>query len=125
MISKALDGLCSSGKGWSEKLADCLREMGCTPCKAEPDIWMRKKGDLYKCIGSYVDDLAIAAKTRKKSYNYKLKETGPITFHLRCGFYRDDDGILCMQTRKYIEKMSETYERDQAKQEISLTSRKR
>jgi Reverse transcriptase (RNA-dependent DNA polymerase) len=92
--------------------------MGFKPCKAEPDIWMRKKGNLYEYIGSYVDDLAIAAQNPKeiideleKRHSFKLKGTGPITFHLGCDFYRDSDNVLCMQPRKYIEKMIETYER--------------
>ena len=51
-IFKAPFGLCSSGKRLSERLADYPQEMGFTPCKAEPDIWMRKKGYLYEYIGS-------------------------------------------------------------------------
>ena len=39
--------------------------MGFTPCRAEPDIWMRRNGNVYKYIAVYVDDLAIAAKTFK------------------------------------------------------------
>ena len=112
MTIKALYGLRSAGKRWSERLADCLRETGFTPCKADPDIWMRKKGDLYEYIGSYVDDLSIAIiEELQTKHNFKLNGTGPITFHLGCDFYRDDDGVLCMQPRKYIEKMIETYER--------------
>jgi hypothetical protein len=49
---------------------------------------MRKNGNLYEYIGSYVDDLAIAAQDPKRisdelqnRYNFKLKGTGPITFH--------------------------------------------
>jgi Reverse transcriptase (RNA-dependent DNA polymerase) len=49
IISKALYGL-------------HIREIGFFPCKAEPDIWMRKKGNRYEYIVVYVDDLAIAMK---------------------------------------------------------------
>ena len=75
-----------AGKRWSETLADCLLEMDFTPCKAEPDIWMRKKGDLYKYIASYLADLAIASKNPKEiieelqtRHNFKSKGTGPPT----------------------------------------------
>jgi len=59
VIFKALYGLRSSGARWHERFADCLREMGFTPSKAEPDIWMRQNGDIYEYIGVYIDDLAI------------------------------------------------------------------
>jgi hypothetical protein len=44
IISKALHGLQSSGARWHNRFADCVREIGFFPCKAEADIWMRKKG---------------------------------------------------------------------------------
>jgi hypothetical protein len=31
----------------------------------------------------------------EKKCEYKLKGTGPITFHLGCDFSRDKDGVLC------------------------------
>ena len=40
IIHKALYGLRSSGARWHDRFADCLRDMGFTPSKAEPDIWM-------------------------------------------------------------------------------------
>ena len=78
---------------------------------------MRKKGDLYEFIGLNVDDLAITAKDSKEiigelqnKHNFKLKGTRPMTFRFGCDFYRNDDGVLSMQPRKYIEKIIETYE---------------
>ena len=62
VIYKALYGLRTSGLRWHERFADCLREMGFSPCKAEPDIWMRPNGDAYEYIAVYVDDIAMAAK---------------------------------------------------------------
>ena len=117
VIYKALYGLRSSGQRWHERFAECLEEMGFFPCKAEPDIWMRKNGDVYEYIATYVDDLAIAAKdpesitnTLMNKYKFKLKGTGPIKFHLGCDFWRDTDGVMCMAPLKYIEKMVASYE---------------
>ena len=66
----------------------------------------------------YVDDLAIAAKDPdslckllKEKYKYKLKGTGPISFHLGCDFFRDQEGVLCMAPRKFIDKLVMAYER--------------
>jgi hypothetical protein len=50
IIVKALYGLCTSGLHWRERFADCLRNEGFSPCKAEPDIWMRLNGDLYEYV---------------------------------------------------------------------------
>ena len=62
VIVKALYGLKSSGLRWHERFADALRNMDFFPSKAEHDIWMRDKGDHYKCIAVCVDDLLIASK---------------------------------------------------------------
>ena len=117
VIQKALYGLRTSGLRWHERFADCLRAEGFTPCKAEPDIWMRPNGDVYEYIAVYVDDLAIAMLRPKEftqllidKYKFKLKGTGPISFHLGCDFVRDNEGILCLKPRKYIDRMVATYE---------------
>jgi len=92
--------------------------MGFTPSKAEPDIWLRRSDDKYEYIAVYVDDLAIAARDPKQivetlmeKYKFKLKGTGPISFHLGMDFFRDDHGVLCMAPRQYIEKMCGNFER--------------
>jgi Reverse transcriptase (RNA-dependent DNA polymerase) len=60
VIGKAQYCLQSSGARWHDRFADCIRELGFFPCKAEPDIWVRKKCSIYKYIAVYIDDLAIA-----------------------------------------------------------------
>jgi hypothetical protein len=46
-IYKALYGLRSSGLRWHKKFAAFMRSMGFQPCKMEPDIWLRQKGNIY------------------------------------------------------------------------------
>lgn len=118
VISKALYGLRTSGKRWAETFSETLMELGFTPSKAEPTIWMRRNGDIYEYIAVYVDDLCLAMKnpqafcdTLMNTYKYKLKGTGPISFHLGCDFFRDEEGVLCMAPKKYIDKMMSGYER--------------
>jgi hypothetical protein len=48
VIYKVLYGLCSSGLRWNQRFYACLRDMGFFPCKAEPDIWMRRVDDHYE-----------------------------------------------------------------------------
>jgi Reverse transcriptase (RNA-dependent DNA polymerase) len=45
IITKALYGLKSSGFRWRERFCDVLKQMGFQSSRAEPDIWMRDKGD--------------------------------------------------------------------------------
>ena len=115
-IHKALYGLCSSGKRWSETFSEVLKDMGFFPSLAEHDIWMRHCGDHYEYVAVYVDDLLIASKDPNAiikaltdKYHFKLKGTGPVTFHLGCDYVRDDDGVLCWEPKKYIERMSDAY----------------
>ena len=117
VIFKSLYGLRTSGVRWHERFADCLREMGFQPCKAEPDVWLRPNGELYEYIAVYVDDLAIAAKDPQGiinmltgKFNFKLKGTGPIAFHLGMDFFRDKDNTLCFAPKKYIKKMVDSYQ---------------
>ena len=57
-----------------------------------------KEGDIYEYVAVYVDDLAIVMRNPEEfcnllidKYKYKLKGTGPITFHLGIEFFRDAD----------------------------------
>ena len=49
--------------------------------------------------------------TLTNKYNFKVKGTGPIQFHLGADFERDPDGTLVMSPTKYISRMVQTYER--------------
>src|SRR5687768_7881260 len=118
LIYKALYGLRSSGARWHERLSDVLRKEGFTPCRAEPDIRMRKNGEQYEYVAVYVDDLAFALKNPqafidilKNDYQFKIKEAGPLEFDLGADFFRDEDGTLCMAPQKYIERLVASYEK--------------
>lgn len=117
LISRALYGLRSSGARWHDRLSGVLKNDGFTPCKAEPDIWMRRNGELHEYIAVYVEDLAFAMKDPgqfvdilKTKYGFKIKEAGPLKFHLGADFYRDEKGILCMAPQKYIERLIQSYD---------------
>jgi len=64
-----------------------------------------------------VNDIAASAKDPKviinllqDKYQFKLKGTGPTSFHLGCNFARDEDMTMCTSPRKYIRKLQGTYE---------------
>ena len=83
----------------------------------EPDIWLRPHGeDHYECIAVYVDDLLIVSKDPESAidvlinkHSFKLKGTGPISYHLDFYFGRDDDCTLHFAHNKYIETMVGCY----------------
>lgn len=117
VISRALYGLRSSSSRWADRMADVLRDLGFQSCKAEPDVWLRPNGDVYEYVAVYVDDLALAMKEPQSfvdlltnKYKFKLKGTGPISFHLGMDFSRDKDGTLCMSSKKYTEKVIANYQ---------------
>ena len=41
IIVHALYGLKSSGGPFSRHISDCMRNLGYTPCKADPDLWFK------------------------------------------------------------------------------------
>ena len=111
IIYKALYRLKTSGKEFGQLLQECLLEIGFVPSLAEAFIYVRKCDDHYKYIVTYVDDLAIIMKDPQSlidqltaaSYNFKLKGSGSLNFHLGCGFSCDNDGTLYMDPGKYID----------------------
>ena len=118
IIYKALYGLRSSGKEFGDLLAACLKDLGFSPSKAEAEIFMRERNGAYEYVATYVDDLCLVMKNpeeflsilQSEPYSFKLKGSGPMSFHLGCGFDRDSTGVLRMDPRKYIDKMVQAYE---------------
>ena len=68
IFNKALYGLKSIGKRWVERFHDIIKDMGFTPFKADPCIFMRENQKLkcYEYVATYVDDLCIAAQNPGK-----------------------------------------------------------
>ena len=50
-----------------------------------------------------------------------MKVTGVISYHLGCDFFRDDEDILCMVPKKYIEKMIDWYLKNMFNKKPSTT----
>ena len=82
----------------------------------EPDIWLRDCSDHCEYTEVHVDDLLIVSKDPsniidilESNCKFKLKGTGPISYHLGCNFDRDENGTLCFAPRKYTEKMEESH----------------
>ena len=70
-----------------DNLSATLRKMGFLPSRADHDLWMRRRGDHYEYIATYVDDLLVFSKrpmeiidTVKKIY--ELKGVGAPEYYL-------------------------------------------
>ena len=102
---------------WSERCADILKEIGFFSSRTEDDIWIRDTGTYYEYIARYIDDLTIVPKKPQTiiddlegKHKLKLKGTGPIGYHLGCDLFSDSQGVLCMSSKRYIEKMVASYQ---------------
>ena len=72
----------------------------------------------YEYIAIYVDDLIIASKEPqmiiqdlKEKFKLKIKDDGPLEYHLGCDYKLDKDGTLVAQPTKYINKILESYKK--------------
>ncbi|KAG7336583.1 reverse transcriptase RNA-dependent DNA polymerase [Nitzschia inconspicua] len=110
---RALYDLKLSGQGWYDELHDCLVALGLLPCRAEPDIWMRKNGELqvWKYVVLYAIQhprVSIGSLT-PKLFEFKLKGIGKIRHHLKLQFSQDEDRTLRLGQKKYPKKITEGY----------------
>jgi hypothetical protein len=70
---------------------------------------MRKNGNIYEYIATYVDNLAICI---REKYGYMLKGVGPIAYHLGSDYKkRNPNGTFHTSAESYIDKMVESYKR--------------
>ncbi len=93
-------------------------DMEFKPCKSDPYVWYRPKGNKYEYVAIYVDDLLIVSdepakfiSILKEKYKLKIKGDGKLEYHLGCDYFDDPDGTLVSQPKKYIEKVIESYKR--------------
>ena len=102
----------------SQKIHDIMLDMGFSPSKADPCVWLRKAkcATKYEYVAIYVDDLLIACDcdsdfihTLKKKHNLKIKGEGPLKYHLGCDYHMDPDGTLVAQPKKYISKILDSF----------------
>ncbi len=97
IISKALHGLWTSELCWHDCFPKCLHEMGFTPSKAKPDIWMQHDGNYYEYIAVYVDDLATASMDPKG-----ITDTLMRTMERKCNWSGGRLGRCLMSSEKLI-----------------------
>ena len=106
VIYKALYGLKSSGLRWSQKIHDIMLDMGFSPSKADPCVWLRKAkyATKYEYVAIYVDHLLIACDcasdfihTLKRKHNLKIKGEEPLKWYPCCTTQK-----VCLQDPRFL-----------------------
>lgn len=95
LIDKGLYGLTSSAARFHDNLLAKLQKTKFIPSKTDHDLWMRKRGDHYKYIATYVDNLLIFSKTPMDIIytigdTYELKEVGAPEYYLESDYLSTD-----------------------------------
>ena len=65
-----LYGLKSSGLRWSQKIHNIMLDMGFSPCKADPCVWLRnsKCATKYEYVAIYVDTFSLHVVALQSSF---------------------------------------------------------
>ena len=96
-----------------------MLDMGISPSKADPCVWLRKAkcAAKYEYVAIHVDDLLIACDcasdfihTFKRKQNLKVKGESTLKYHLGCDYHMDPDGTLVAQPKKYITKILDSFQ---------------
>jgi hypothetical protein len=115
-IQRAMYGLAGSARAFADFLADCIRRLGFTPSRADPDLWIKKTEYGYDYIATHVDDLIVVSKGPQEyisliEQEFALRniESEP-SYYLGTSLKRIDDGRIIMNSEKYIKESIRRYE---------------
>jgi hypothetical protein len=101
IIVRSLYGLKSASSAFRNLLADCMRQMGYEPCKADADLWMKPMvrpsdgQEYYAYILLYVDD-ALVVHHDAEAELHRLDKF----FHMKDGSIGNPDMYLGAKLRK-------------------------
>lgn len=130
LVVKAWYGLKSSAARFHEAFAESLLGLGFVPSKADGDLWLRRKGDHYEYIATYIDDLLVASRDPRSIIDilqkmYTLKGVGEPEYYLGGNVedltetWKKDPGItMGLSARSYIERIVGEIERMAGKQAL-------
>jgi transposase InsO family protein len=89
-LVKALYGLKQAGRVWNEEISQHLLSLGFVQCRADPCIYILRKGEKIVMIGLYVDDFSTAQNddelyqmvVNSLKGKYKIKESNQLEWFL-------------------------------------------
>ncbi|KAJ3507815.1 hypothetical protein NMY22_g16815 [Coprinellus aureogranulatus] len=115
-LQRSLYGLKQSGRTWNKTLDASLLDMGFIRLDAETCLYLYKEGDQLCFVVVYVDDLLLAATSRKfmdsvkkkLSSRFKMKDLGPAKYILGMVIRRDRAKLtIALSQRRYIDSVLE------------------
>ena len=97
--------------------------MGFKPSKADPNVWMRRKGEQYEYVASYVDDLCGASHDvmvlmEEFKQHYSLKGVGSPVYYLGgdivdlSKLWKNEGLVIGLSAATYIKRIVENFERE-------------
>ena len=116
---KVLYGTRTASAAFHEACAQVLHQMGYTPSKANPDLWIKDCNTHYEYIATWVDDLLILSKNpmniiAKLEETYQLKGVGEPSYYLGGDVRKIKvDGVHMWSTdaKTYINRVCEKIEK--------------
>lgn len=104
-LNKAIYGLRQAGRQWYTTLDSTFREIGLTPCNADPCVYVDKEKLTYVLV--YVDDILIISNNRRRenqiktmlSKEFKIKDLDEGRYCLDLEISQDQNSITLSQTR--------------------------
>ena len=123
LIVKSWYGLKTSAAAWAEHLVNTLFAMGFKPSKADPNVWMRRKGEQYEYVTSYVDNLCgtshdVMALMEEFKQHYSLKGVESPIYCLGgdivdlSKLWKDEGLVIGLSASTYIQRIVENFERE-------------
>lgn len=105
------------------ELADTLRSLGWSRCKAFNDVWMKDCGLYYEYVAVYSDDIIVASKDPKLVYNqikktYTMEGVGVPEYHIgaECGRvkgeYKERGETSTQSVKTFLKNTIERVERE-------------
>lgn len=121
-LNKSLYGLKQSGRNWNQMLHTFLKDNGFVQSNSESCVYTKQNEKGMIVILVWVDDFIIGTCDEnllghtKQMFqdNFKMKDMGKLAYFLGIHFEQGHD-YVCMNQKKYIEKMLETYEMSDCK----------
>jgi hypothetical protein len=136
VVKMALYGLKSSGAAFRAKLAGLLNDIGYTPAKADPDVWMRPAvkpdgTEYYEYVLCYVDDVLAISHNPMKTIDgikgmFKLKDDKAEPPNIYIGASLEQvttqggTGCWAMSSEQYVKAAVTNLEATLAKQDMRL-----
>lgn len=121
-LKRSIYGLKQSARVWNQRIDGVFKSMQFVPSKADPCLYVRKKGNRVSFILIYVDDVIIATQTEEEferifevlQKNFTMTNLGDVKHFLGIDIKRKSGSYtLCQQ--QYIRKLAERFGLQDAK----------